>query len=88
MVKNKSGSELERVHRTFMENLAILSKYSLPDQNFMLFQLVWSKLDSATREAFELQLHSDVGIPLYEDVMSFIEKRSLALENCPTTRLS
>lgn len=81
-VKNKSGSELERVHRTFSENLAILSKYSLPNQDFMLFHLVWSKLDVASREAFELQLDSDVDIPQYDDLMLFIKKRSRALENC------
>lgn len=81
IVKTKNSVELERVHRTFTENLNILLKYNLPDKNFMLYYLLWSKLDSATREAFELQLTSDIDIPNYEDLANFIEKRSRALEN-------
>lgn len=78
-VKNKN--DLERVFRTFNENLSILSKFKLPDQNFMLYYLLWSKLDVATREAFELQLTSNVDIPSFDDLKNFIEKRSKALEN-------
>ncbi|XP_049864837.1 uncharacterized protein LOC126366021 isoform X1 [Pectinophora gossypiella] len=80
-VKSKSSTELNRVFRTFKENIEILDKYQLPDRNFMLFHLLWSKLDVATREAFELQLESDVDIPEYADLCKFIEKRSQALEN-------
>lgn len=78
-VKNKS--DLEKVARTFNENLSILSKFDLPDKNFMLFYLLWSKLDIATREAFELQLDSAVDIPKFEDLQDFIDRRSKALEN-------
>lgn len=78
-VKNKT--DLDRVFRTFSENLNILSKFKLPDENFMLYYLLWSKLDVCTREAFELQLDSNVDIPDFENLQSFIEKRSQALEN-------
>ncbi|XP_052752368.1 uncharacterized protein LOC128200991 [Galleria mellonella] len=85
-VKSKSSLELNRICRTFKENLDILSKYQLPDSNFMLFNLLWSKLDAVTREAFELQLDSNVDIPKYENLINFIEKRSRALENSNTSK--
>lgn len=83
-VKSKSSFELNRVHRTFKENLEILSRYKLPNQSFMLFHLLWSKLDAATKEAFELSLELSDDIPSYEQLSNFIEKRSRALENSST----
>lgn len=77
----KNSKELERVLGTFTQNLAILNHYGLPDSNFMLFHLLWSKLDSPTKEAFELQHDSDVDVPIFKDVQNFIEKRIRALEN-------
>ncbi|XP_063387436.1 uncharacterized protein LOC134673395 isoform X2 [Cydia fagiglandana] len=47
----------------------------------MLFHALWSKLDVSSKEAFELQLESNTEIPSYEELISFIEKRSQALEN-------
>lgn len=78
-IKSKTSFELERVHRTFTETLSNLDKYQLPDKNFMLFHLLWSKLDRYTREAFQLEFNSDE-IPLYEDLLNFIEKTYRALD--------
>lgn len=77
-IKTKSASELERVHRLFSENLTVLEKYSLPDSNFMLFHLLWTKLDRSTREAFQLEFNSDE-IPRYTQVQDFIEKQYKAI---------
>ncbi|KAI5632040.1 putative peptidase (DUF1758) domain-containing protein [Phthorimaea operculella] len=79
--KTRSSSDLNRIHRTFRENVEILSKFNLPDTNFMLFHLLWSKLDPSTKEAFELQLASNSEIPDFYFLFHFIEKRSHALEN-------
>lgn len=78
-IKTKSSLELERVHRTFAENLAILDKYQLPDTNFMMFHLLWSKLDRFTREAFQLEFDSD-DIPKFKQLQGFIEKQYRALD--------
>lgn len=78
-IKTKSASELERLHRTFSENLSVLEKYALPDRNFMLFHLLWTKLDRSSREAFQLEFNSDE-IPLYSQVQEFIDKQCRALE--------
>lgn len=78
-VRSSRACDLERVNRTFTENLAILNGYNLPDKNFMLVQLLWSKLDRSTKEQFELEHNSDE-IPKYEKIQSFIEKRFRALD--------
>lgn len=77
----KTKGDLDRIFRAFNENLNILAKFNLPDYNFMMFYLLWSKLDLPTREAFELQLDGETDIPRFEDLKKFIEKRSIALEN-------
>lgn len=78
-VKSGRPSDLERVTRTFSENLAILKGFCLPDKNFMLVQLLWSKLDKNTKEQFELEHNSD-DIPDYKVLLNFIEKRFRALD--------
>lgn len=80
-VKAKGSADLERIHRSFSENLNILGKYGLPDRNFMLFHLLWSKLDNATKEAFELQTNLDSTIPQFDKLHEFVERRFHALEN-------
>ncbi|XP_059058272.1 uncharacterized protein LOC131851744 [Achroia grisella] len=89
-IKFKTSSELERIYRTFSENLAILDKYKLPDKNFMLFHLLWSKLDKSTREAFQLEQNTeDVhSIPKFEHLQNFIEKHYRALELSSVNSLS
>lgn len=78
-VKSKSAVELEKVHRTFKETLQVLEKLCLPDRNFMLFHLLWSKLDKSTREAFQLEFNSNE-IPDFQQLQEFIEKQIRALE--------
>lgn len=90
-VKSSRASDLERISRTFKENLAILNSFNLPDKNFMLFQLLWSKLDRNTKEQFELEHNSD-DIPDFNRLQSFIEKRFRALVaagfNVPSVNMS
>lgn len=78
-VKLGRANEIERVQQTFIENLSILETFQLPDKNFMLFQLLWSKLDKNTKEQFELEHNSDE-VPSFETILSFLEKRYRALE--------
>ncbi|XP_047994410.1 uncharacterized protein LOC125232697 [Leguminivora glycinivorella] len=78
-VKTKSSTELEKVHRVFRETLQVLERFDLPDKNFMLFHLLWGKLDKATREAFLLEFNSNE-IPKFESLQEFVEKQVRALE--------
>ncbi|KAI8431431.1 hypothetical protein MSG28_015950 [Choristoneura fumiferana] len=52
------------------------------DEEFSV-HLLWSKLDKATKEQFELEHNSD-GVPDFDVLGQFIEKRRRALENVGT----
>lgn len=86
-VKSKSASELDKVNRVFRETLQVLEKFNLPDKNFMLFHLLWSKLDKSTREAFQLEFNSNE-IPKFETLQNFVEKQIRALETTDTRAVS
>lgn len=77
-IKSVSGTELHRVIQTFSENLSVLEKYGLPDKNFMLFHLLWSKLDKSLREKFQLE-HNSSEVPKFEALQQFIGKHYQAL---------
>lgn len=76
--KGKSAAELERVARTFSENLSVLERFGLPDKNFMLVHLLWSKLDSATKVSFQMEHNSD-DVPNLADVQKFLERSYRAM---------
>ncbi|XP_052749788.1 uncharacterized protein LOC128200426 [Galleria mellonella] len=87
LVHNRTNiSNVEKLHyllSSVQENLAILEKYKLPDKNFMLFHLLWSKLDKVTKEAFQLDQNTEDiqdSIPKFEHLQKFIEKHYKALQ--------
>ena len=68
------------------EHVAALKNMKIPNtDDYILFELAIRNLDSATREAFELQ-NSAVEFPTYDTLLKFIKERHQALLMVPEDR--
>ncbi len=90
--KVKAGSivDLKHLVNTFNENISALSNLDLNPQSwdFVLFTLLFQKIDAESRQRFELKLESQHELPKYDELQHFLRSQCRALENAEGEPLS
>lgn len=85
-LKSKSSTDLRDLLDRFSENLEALKILKLPVEHwdFVMFNILVSKLDEATVTRFELEC-SSTNIPSYVDLVNFLQKQCTAYETVSLT---
>ncbi len=80
--KTNSSKDLRNLLDTFNENVAALEVLGFPTNQwcFVLFNMLLTRLDSATRTAFEIE-HSKIELPTYLQLTNYLESHCRALES-------
>lgn len=80
---------LRQLLNIFTENLAALDNLGLPCDQwcFPLFNILLDKIDSKTRTRFEFAF-SEVELPTYENLITFLSSHCKAMENCDVKKNS
>lgn len=83
-VRASSPSSLRNVLSVFSENLAAIEQFKEDMWDFAKFSILLQKLDTDTRNAFELEC-GDSEVPKYSKLCEFVHKKCRALETTVLT---